>query len=194
MSTRLLCLLCATLLIVVLCVGCAATDPLVDPLYVKTLFVYDGSNWQQITTDGGSSSGSIWYSGAGAPGAGLGVDGDYYLNSTNGDVYAKAGGSWSVVANIKGPTGANGTTGQGFTWLGAWSSGSNYAAYDVVTYNGSTYDCILAINNSTTTPDLDAAHFGIMAAKGLAPWFDFTHGADVSYVPVLEVTYGLVEV
>lgn len=56
-------------------------------------------------------TGSVWYDGAGVPAAGLGNDGDYYLRSTNGNVYSKAGGVWSIVANIRGPAGANGTNG-----------------------------------------------------------------------------------
>src|SRR6185295_13925017 len=55
--------------------------------------------------------GSVWYEGAGAPTGGTGVNGDFYLNTTNGDVYQKAAGSWSVVGNIKGPTGATGAAG-----------------------------------------------------------------------------------
>lgn len=46
--------------------------------------------------------------GSGEPGAGLGVDGDYYLNDTNGDVYWKQSGTWSVVANFMGPGGGGG--------------------------------------------------------------------------------------
>jgi hypothetical protein len=38
--------------------------------------------------------GSAWYSGAGVPSDATGVNGDYYLNTTNGDVYFKAGGTW----------------------------------------------------------------------------------------------------
>ena len=49
--------------------------------------------------------GSTWYDGTGAPAGGLGIDGDYYLNDANGDVYIKASGSWSVTANIKGADG-----------------------------------------------------------------------------------------
>lgn len=55
--------------------------------------------------------GSVWRDGAGAPSNGLGVNGDYYLNDTNGDVYLKASGTYSIVANIKGPTGATGAAG-----------------------------------------------------------------------------------
>lgn len=49
--------------------------------------------------------GSTWYDGTGAPSGGLGIDGDYYLNDANGDVYVKASGSWSITANIKGADG-----------------------------------------------------------------------------------------
>lgn len=60
---------------------------------------------------GGGGGGTTWYDGAGAPAGGTGVDGDYYLRTTNGDVYKKTAGVWAVVGNIKGPTGATGATG-----------------------------------------------------------------------------------
>lgn len=56
--------------------------------------------------------GSTWYHGAGAPSNGTGIDGDYYLNTTNGDVYTKSSGSWgSPIENLTGPTGATGPAG-----------------------------------------------------------------------------------
>lgn len=65
---------------------------------------------------GGGGGGASWYDGSGAPSSGLGADGDYYLNTANGDVYAKAAGAWSIVANITGPASpgvaAGGTAGQ----------------------------------------------------------------------------------
>jgi len=61
---------------------------------------------------GGGGSGSIWYEGAGVPSSGLGADGDFYLNTANGDVYQKAAGSWgAAVGNIAGPQGPQGPTG-----------------------------------------------------------------------------------
>ena len=58
------------------------------------------------------TNGSVWYNGAGTPSGGTGANGDYYLNVTNGDVYQKAAGSWgSSVGNIKGATGATGSSG-----------------------------------------------------------------------------------
>lgn len=56
--------------------------------------------------------GSTWFSGSGAPAGGLGVNGDFYLNTLNEDVYEKSGGSWSVITNIKGEKGATGATGE----------------------------------------------------------------------------------
>jgi len=65
---------------------------------------------------GGGGGGASWYDGSGAPASGLGVDGDYYLNTANGDVYAKTASVWAVVGNITGPAGpgvaAGGTAGQ----------------------------------------------------------------------------------
>ena len=58
---------------------------------------------------GGGGGGGAWSHGSGVPSGGS--DGDYYLRTTNGDVYARAAGVWSVVANILGATGATGPTG-----------------------------------------------------------------------------------
>jgi hypothetical protein len=60
---------------------------------------------------GGGTAGSVWRDGTGVPSNALGVNGDYYLNDANGDVYLKATGTYSVVANIKGATGAAGSNG-----------------------------------------------------------------------------------
>lgn len=46
-----------------------------------------------------------WHIGAGAPSASLGKDGDYYLENTTGDVYAKSGGAWTMKMNLVGPRG-----------------------------------------------------------------------------------------
>lgn len=47
-------------------------------------------------------AGSKWYDGSGAPLATLGVDGDYYLDHDNGDVYTKTAGAWAITGNIAG--------------------------------------------------------------------------------------------
>jgi len=61
--------------------------------------------------------GAAWQQGAGAPGSGVGSNGDFYLNTTNGDIYGpKAAGAWgSIIFNIaegqEGPAGPAGPTG-----------------------------------------------------------------------------------
>jgi hypothetical protein len=54
---------------------------------------------------------AAWLSSYIVPTNGYGKDGDYYLNTTNGDVYAKASGAWTKVTNIVGPMGAQGLQG-----------------------------------------------------------------------------------
>ncbi len=57
--------------------------------------------------------GTLWHTGTGVPGAGLGTNGDFYLDDATGDVYGpKTAGAWgAVVATIIGPQGATGATG-----------------------------------------------------------------------------------
>jgi hypothetical protein len=53
-----------------------------------------------------------WLSGAGAPAGTLGKIGDWYLNTSNGDVYEKtADTTWTLRANITGPQGIQGIQG-----------------------------------------------------------------------------------
>lgn len=40
-------------------------------------------------------AGTKWYFGVAAPSDAIGVDGDFYLNTTTADVYNKAGGHWA---------------------------------------------------------------------------------------------------
>ena len=81
----------------------------------------------------GGGGGSAWFDGAGTPSNGLGANGDYYLNTTNGDVYEKAGGVWSVVGNIQGPAGAAGAAGVGVPVAG--TTGQILAKIDATNYN-----------------------------------------------------------
>ena len=61
------------------------------------------------------ADGSKWFSGDGAPLAGIGADGDYYLNTNattgTGDVYRKSAGAWTSIGNIRGAAGAPGAAG-----------------------------------------------------------------------------------
>lgn len=53
-------------------------------------------------TDG--TKGALWYQGAGSPST-THNDGDFYLDTSNGDVYEQLSGIWVNVGNIKGPAG-----------------------------------------------------------------------------------------
>lgn len=51
-------------------------------------------------------AGNTVLSGTGAPGAGLGVNGDFYINRTNWDLYGpKTAGAWSLATSLIGPNG-----------------------------------------------------------------------------------------
>lgn len=60
---------------------------------------------------GAAGTSSVIRQGAGAPGAGLGNDSDLYIRTSNGDLYYKALGAWSVISNVIGPAGAAGAAG-----------------------------------------------------------------------------------
>lgn len=64
------------------------------------------------TGPAGSNGNTVW-SGAGAPGAGLGVNGDFYIDTTNSRIYGpKAAGAWpGGFTSIIGPTGSTGPAG-----------------------------------------------------------------------------------
>jgi len=66
-----------------------------------------------VTIVGGGTGGTsvTFLSGAVAPTADKGVDGDVYLNTSNGDLHKKASGAWTLLMNLKGATGAQGTAG-----------------------------------------------------------------------------------
>jgi hypothetical protein len=47
-------------------------------------------------------------SGEGVPDSGLGDNGNFYINETNGDWYKKDAGAWGLTGNLTGPTGPAG--------------------------------------------------------------------------------------
>ena len=64
-----------------------------------------GANGSNGTNGADGADGSKWYNGSSSPDVGLsfiGVDGDYYLNISNGDVYNKVAGTWTLIGNING--------------------------------------------------------------------------------------------
>lgn len=83
----------------------------------------------------------------------------------------------------KGDKGEAGADGQGFNFMGAWVSGGDHHPYDVVTYQGSSYICILETASSTTPPPQDTTHWAIFTQKG-ADGANGTDGEDG--LPALE--------
>ncbi|MBI1246171.1 MAG: hypothetical protein GC202_14310, partial [Alphaproteobacteria bacterium] len=84
-----------------------------------------GSRLGNFAGSTGADGASV-LSGSGVPGAGLGVDGDTYINVTNGDTYLKSGGSWGTASgNIKGPQGDGATITVGTVTTGAAGSSAS---------------------------------------------------------------------
>jgi hypothetical protein len=90
-----------------------------------------GTNVYQGGGSGGGSAGAdgapgaVWRVGSGAPSNGTGIDGDFYLNSANGDVYKRISAVYSVAANIKGATGAAGASGSAGAAGSTGATGAN---------------------------------------------------------------------
>lgn len=112
---------------------------------------------------------------AGAPAAGVGNNGDMYIDSSTSNVYGpKAGGSWGgVVANIKGSTGATGPQGPpgvAYTPRGAYAAGTTYAQGDEATDAGVLY-ISLQSSNTGHTPASSPTWWQPVAAGGTqTPW------------------------
>ncbi len=87
--------------------------------------------------------GSKWTTGEGAPASGVGVEGDFYLDKTTGDVYEKQATGWALVMNIKGADstvvprisdGSNGET-AGNWYVGSKDTGVKAAGTDALQPN-----------------------------------------------------------
>lgn len=63
---------------------------------------------QRYVTIGEISAGNTVLSGSGAPSAGLGSDGDFYVNTSNYDFYGPKLGTWGSPVSLVGPAGASG--------------------------------------------------------------------------------------
>jgi hypothetical protein len=64
-----------------------------------------------------------------------------------------------------GPAGAQGLAGQGFNFRAAFDGSATYAPYDVVSYNGSSYNAKTATNPGDPTPDVNP-NWSLMAQQG----------------------------
>lgn len=72
----------------------------------------DGTNGTDGTNGVDGIDGATWLTGAGVPGDASGTDGDFYLDTSNGDYYTKTSGTWgSTIGNLTGPQGVAGADG-----------------------------------------------------------------------------------
>jgi hypothetical protein len=162
------------------------------------------------------TDGNIWTVGTLAPSGGN--NGDMYYNNSTYHLWQKQSGTWTDLGSIQGPTGLTGATGpagptgpegpmgdtgsagsngspgaagQGYTWRGAWQSGTAYNYYDCVSYNSSDYICENVSGvTSTTNPSLDPTNWSTMLqAQILGTSFALNPAADVSKTPLLASSF-----
>jgi hypothetical protein len=96
--------------------------------------VVDFKTGIQGATGEDGTDGSTWINGNGTPGAGVGVDGDYFLDLNTYDLYNKVSGSWVLIGNIKGPQGPPGDGGGGSIPVGG-STGQHLAKDSAVDFD-----------------------------------------------------------
>lgn len=63
--------------------------------------------------------------------------------------------------------GLTGATGQGLNYRGAFDNGAVYVPYDLATFNGSTYICVVQTGGTpANNPDVDTTTWAMFASKG----------------------------
>ncbi len=82
---------------------------------------------------------------------------------TNGAIGPTGPQGEQGLPGTNGTNGTNGTDGQGYTYLGTYNSSTSYVPYDCVTFNGSSYVCILATTNNLPT---NTTYWSLYASKG----------------------------
>ena len=112
--------------------------------------------------------GAAWFYGTDVPASSLGADGDYYLtltaasaDPTNGDVYHKATGAWTLIGNLQGPAGSGGGGGDGAKWYNGVAIPSNTLGAD-----GDYYLQTTAANTDPGNGDVYAKASGVWTKQG----------------------------
>lgn len=117
-------------------------------------------------TGAAGADGSTILNGAGAPGAGTGADGDFYIDTTSDEIYGpKSGGAWGAGTSLIGPTGAagadgadgvgvpvGGTAGQALTKVDGTDYNVTWATVGDVTTTGTQ-----TLTNKRITPRISSA-------------------------------------
>lgn len=155
----------------------------------------DSAHWSLLALKGADGGGGVAWRGAWSPGSiynandGVTYFGSTYRRLTDGDGMTSPNvdtSNWEMLISKgdKGDTGATGTTGSpgtpgtnglpGIAWQGPWvahrtSSGFAfpYVVNDGVYYGGSSYRCTADVWSApTATPDVDTAHWYLIALAG----------------------------
>jgi hypothetical protein len=71
----------------------------------------------------------------------------------------------TIATGSQGSTNSQSTGGTGFNFRNAFDATATYSPYDVVTYNGSTYDALAAVAPGAPTPDVNPS-WTVMAQQG----------------------------
>lgn len=106
------------------------------------------------------ADGKTILNGTGAPAGGLGVDGDFYIDTTADAIYGpKTGGSWGSPTSLIGPTGATGDTGpQGPAGAtGATGSAGVVTATAPITYDAGTQTVGISAATTNAAGSMSAA-------------------------------------
>jgi len=134
-------------------------------------------DWEEFTGTAGAdgADGSQIYIAAGDPSDVLGVNGDFYLNSSSGDYFTKAAGTWgSAQGRLIGPKGDKGDTGT------TGAAGDRYA-----TVSTSPIDLTTAAGTEIITVGLNLSYTvgqEVIVADQTAPLVDNCTGTVTAYV------------
>ncbi|MES2733484.1 MAG: hypothetical protein V4714_17200 [Bacteroidota bacterium] len=74
-------------------------------------YYWKDNQWIEIGARNTSASGSVWHSGAGLPADNLGTSGDFYLDTTQGNIYQKEEGKYKLAMKLTSQPGPQGLPG-----------------------------------------------------------------------------------
>lgn len=127
--------------------------------FIKTLVAGQANHETRIATLELTIA-STWHTGSGVPGAGVGSNGDMYINTDNGDYYRKSAGAWgsalgtiygrtwyTTLGDVARPTGVK----DGDLLLIESTAGVDTKG-DVLKYNGATWDLLCNIAGTDGAP------------------------------------------
>jgi hypothetical protein len=144
-------------------------DTATSNIYYKASGVYTlVANIKGATGDTGAA-GAVWRSGSGVPDNATGINGDYYLRTSNGDVYYRSSGTYSVVTNIQGIQGSVWRNGSGVPSSGLGIDGDYYldAATQDVYYKAT--GAYTIVTNILGAAGIVTASSGVIIEEGTAP-------------------------